>query len=400
MRRVIAGIIIASLVVLPLLFWHGLEPTEELGLPAFSEVPEFDELDIAVLAEAAPTSELRLVYLARMQDWEALEGALAEFRSREGWTPTARRVAARMSEVRGELGRARRHVAAGLRLDPADARAHLLAVDLALAAEEPAEALAHLGELDPSLTAVRFRRAWAHEMDGRLDAAEADYAAVAAREPTSLPAVLGLARLARVRGDLELARARFAEGAALAEDDARALTGLGLTLLDMGSTEEAAEALEAAIAIDRQAATAWIGLGDAEFRRDRHEAALADYREGYRLEPSGRAAVKLGNQLARLNQLAEAETSYRAALTHEPDVLTRGAALNGLGAVLMHTDRGDLAAAAFARAASLDPRDPHPLMNLALLHERAGRLEEAREAWARALERDPDSAIARARVGS
>ena len=64
----------------------------------------------------------------------------------------------------------------------------------------------------------------------------------------------------------------------------------------------------------------------------------------------------------------------------------------------MHLGDAEQAALALDRAAELDARDPNPLMNLALLHERSGDAAAAREAWERALERDPSSSIAQRRL--
>jgi Flp pilus assembly protein TadD len=66
----------------------------------------------------------------------------------------------------------------------------------------------------------------------------------------------------------------------------------------------------------------------------------------------------------------------------------------------MRLGRTAAAAQALEEAALLDAGDPNPLLNLGLLHESAGERAEAASAFRRALERDPASTVARARLSS
>jgi cytochrome c-type biogenesis protein CcmH/NrfG len=83
-----------------------------------------------------------------------------------------------------------------------------------------------------------------------------------------------------------------------------------------------------------------------------------------------------------------AEGALRAAIVADP---FNGQAHNNLGVVLL--GKGELyeAAQAFDRARTLLPTNPDPRMNLGQTYERAGRTEDALEAYATAIEIAPDN---------
>src|SRR5690606_3261282 len=132
-----------------------------------------------------------------------------------------------------------------------------------------------------------------------------------------------------------------------------------------------------------------LALGDLQRDLGEYTTAVETYRSAIAREDADAASwLKLGNSLALLERYLEASRAFRAAIRRAPDL---AAAHNGLGASLMHLGRTDEAILALDRAATLDACDPNPLLNLALLHQRSGEEAAAREAGARALERDPES---------
>ncbi len=70
-----------------------------------------------------------------------------------------------------------------------------------------------------------------------------------------------------------------------------------------------------------------------------------------------------------------------------------------VGVVLMDLGRDDEALAAFQQFSQAYPELPDPLNNIALLHVRAGRLEQAREALETALRSDPGHRLSRQNLG-
>jgi Flp pilus assembly protein TadD len=69
------------------------------------------------------------------------------------------------------------------------------------------------------------------------------------------------------------------------------------------------------------------------------------------------------------------------------------------GVVLMDMGRDDDALALFGRLAQLYPELPDPMNNIALLHARAGRFDQALSALQAALRNDPGHRTARANLG-
>jgi len=104
-------------------------------------------------------------------------------------------------------------------------------------------------------------------------------------------------------------------------------------------------------------------------------------------------AEKLNRRGADLIQSdpAEAEVLLREALTKD---LFFGPAHNNLGVVYLAQGKLYEAANEFEWARKLLPGNPDPRINLALCMERAGRTEEARQAYDSALEVAPESLAA------
>ena len=102
-----------------------------------------------------------------------------------------------------------------------------------------------------------------------------------------------------------------------------------------------------------------------------------------------RALLARGDAAAALPRLEKANTA-------DPrDVQMRFL----LGVALMDLQRDDDALAHFGRMAQDYPELPDPQNNIALLHARAGRLEQARQALETALRNDPTHRAARTNLG-
>ena len=102
-----------------------------------------------------------------------------------------------------------------------------------------------------------------------------------------------------------------------------------------------------------------------------------------------RALVARGELVAALSRVEKATTAS-----------PRDVQLRFLqGVVLMDLKRDDEALAHFTRMAQDYPELPDPYNNIALLHARAARLEQARQALETALRNDPTHRTARANLG-
>ena len=200
---------------------------------------------------------------------------------------------------------------------------------------------------------------------------------------------LDLARVLRVRGDLASAEQAYGRAVALAPDDANAVLGRGLVRMEQGLAAAALLDLQRAVALAPRDPAVWLALGDLRRASADLPAAVEAYERALELEPGAIVAeVRLGNTRITLGDFAGAVSVFDRVLARAPGM---SEAHNGRGVALMYSERTDEARVAFERAAALAPADPHPLLNLGILGERAGQHELAARAFQAALDRDPDS---------
>lgn len=342
----------------------------------------------------------RLAYARALEDYQRgdlvlAEGELTTARHRLGQDVDLDVLAAAVARGRQRLEEARVRIERALELDPEHMRARLLAADMALDAEDGRTACAHLDVIvarEPGVAAVLNRRGLARELLGDEEGAEADYRSAVGIEPRSQDAWINLGRVYRRDGRHRDALWAFERAVAAAESHSDAHLGRGLARAATGDVRGAQTDFVRAAELAPNDAEPLLALGDLLRDLGQTEDAVETYRRAIAREDADAASwLKLGNALALLERYEEAARAFGEAIGRAPDL---AAAHNGLGASLMHLEEPRQARAALARAAELDAHDPNPLMNLALLHERAGDTVAARDAWTRALERDPSSVIA------
>jgi tetratricopeptide (TPR) repeat protein len=327
------------------------------------------------------------------------EGELASALALLGPTADLHVLAASLSRGRLLLDDAEREIAIALELDPDHARGRLLAADLELDRGRGAPAREHLAilaEREPTSGPVWNRLGLAREMLRDLPGAEDAYRRATELDRVGQDPWINLGRLLRATGRDDASLRAFEAAVARARGDSAAHLGRGLARAALGDLEGAREDFRRAAELAPNDAEPLLALGDLLREAGHVDAAIATYREAIAREDADAASwVKLGNALALVEQWAPAARAFREATERAPDL---AAARNGLGAALIHLDRRADARAELERAAALDPIDPNPLMNLAVLAERSGDRRAARAAWARVLERAPESAYAQARL--
>ncbi|MBO6939070.1 MAG: tetratricopeptide repeat protein [Deltaproteobacteria bacterium] len=394
-----------------------LERGRALLATSFAEAPELHDLPAGdalaafeaaeALGAAIPAERASAEALAFLQagDLVSSAGALREAK-RPGWTARLRLVAAAIAASRGHEADAREHVNEALILsadgdDPADhRRALLFAGDLALDASESRsarDAFAELAELEPEVAAVHNRLGLALEGLGEWEPARDAVRRAVSLDPELTDGWINRGRQARALGELDEAAEAFEHATELAPARSDAWLGFGLSALDRGDPAAARPALERASELAPESVDASLALADLLAAEGRLDEAADAYRLTLRDNLHHAAGwVKLGNVLFALGEKADAAFAHRRALERDPSL---AAAHNGLGAALIGID-DDAAQAALRTAAELDAADPHPLMNLALLAERRGDRDAARDAWQRAAERDPDSLVVAERLAA
>ena len=286
-----------------------------------------------------------------------------------------------------------------LATSPMNARALMMATDLSLDEKAYDAAMKTLGTLAivaPHAACVHERRAQALAGLSRFDDAMAELTEATDIAPDDLSMWLDFGAIARRAEKHDLARTAFEKAVALGPTDPDAQLGLGITLAALGEIESATEHLTRAAELAPKDGAPLTALGDILMALGRTEDAIHTYRGAVSRDTADAVSwTKLGNALVRNHEFDSAKQAFLVARTRDASL---SAAENGLGTALLNLGDLDGAQSALARAAELDAKDPHPLMNLALIYERRGDKKNARAAWQHALDRDPTSEVASARL--
>jgi tetratricopeptide (TPR) repeat protein len=176
------------------------------------------------------------------------------------------------------------------------------------------------------------------------------------------------------RGQHEAARAVLAEAARHA-DLPEVSVNLANRLFHEGSYEAAGAEYGRALELQPDLVPALVGLGASALRLGRPAQAVGPLSRAVTLAPQDRhARLQLGIALRRAGRPSEAASTL-AALS---DADATAVELFEYGLALIHLGQRQAAREAFARAAELDPEHVGARINVALIDEERGELEQAR----------------------
>ncbi len=163
----------------------------------------------------------------------------------------------------------------------------------------------------------------------------------------------------------------------------------GVVYFHAGKYDDAIRHLKDALKYKPDFAEAVGNLAKAYYRKAKWRELIALLTP---LPETADSLTEIGYAHEQLGDQAEAEKAYRKAVARDPSA---AAAHSNLGAIL--TRRGDVEAAAahleIALAAAAPPSTA--LLNLAMVHDVAGRAEQALEIYGRIIAATPDHALAR-----
>jgi len=231
--------------------------------------------------------------------------------------PAGAIVAATNALAAGDLDRAATLADSHLRTYPRSAAARVVVARVHLArgeldaawrelnraaAEHPrdVDVLYYLGQVSGQLAAEQFERlvqqspvsarghqllAESFEAQERRSDAEREYQAALAIKPDLLEALLGLARLQRIRLDCDGAKALYARAEAV-RPTFDAAYGIGACLLREQEHDAARAQLERAVARDPRSAVALVGLGSALLGLNRAAEAITPLERAVAIEPA------------------------------------------------------------------------------------------------------------------
>jgi tetratricopeptide (TPR) repeat protein len=265
----------------------------------------------------SPSSAARDEALAKAQaallagnvaEAEKLADALAR---RQPKHAGARVLLARVYLERGDLDAAYTELRAALTISPrhVDALYYLGQVSARLSQQS----IEGLAKEAPGSARVRQLQAEAFEAQENNAAAEAEYQAALEAQPDLVDALLGLARLKRIRLACEEAVAlyRRAEAVRPTFDGAYGLASCHNVLQN---DEEAVEHFRAATKRNPKSAAAWVGLGAALNKVGKPADAVAGLQRAIALEPDvGQAYYFLGMAYRALGDAARARAAFARA---------------------------------------------------------------------------------------
>ncbi len=218
-----------------------------------------------------------------------------------------------------------------------------------------------------------------------------------AHNPSAFAAQSELGLILYRRGDLDAAAARFQAAIDLKPDYYEALNNLGIIENLRGNHQVAADLFRRALDVFPGYVPAWVNLGTAEYRLGHTAEAIAALREALRIFPDG----------------AETLCNYGAMLAVSGNVTESAAALDRAADLGMVTAPSQLALAAaylkqhdypaalrhFQMGIDADPSNARLYNGKGVALAHLGRLEEAAEAFEKALALEPRNAEYSANLG-
>ena len=165
-------------------------------------------------------------------------------------------------------------------------------------------------------------------------------------------------------------------------------SNLGVILKKQGKLEDAAKAFEKAIALKPNYAEAYNNLGVTLEQNGNLNKAINLYKKSIILKPNYVEAYNnLGNVLKSQGKLKEAIDAYEKAISINPKYAE---AFNNLGVAFQSQHKSAEALIAYKNAISLKPEYTSAYNNLGVILEAQGKFSEASEAYKKALTLKPD----------
>jgi tetratricopeptide (TPR) repeat protein len=233
---------------------------------------------------------------------------------------------------------------------------------------------------------------------GRLGEATVHYRRAIRLNPDHVESYNNFGNALKEQGKLDEAQRQFRRALARRPNYADAHYNLGNALLDLGCTDEAIRHYRQAIALKPAMAKAHYNLGQALKGQGKLLEAAASYRQAIAAEPGWAEPHRsLARVLRMLDQGTVAIVHFRRAYELEPGVVE---GLQEWLEILELLGRKDEALEMRQHLCELAPREAKHWFELGLALQRAGRAAEARDAYVRAHDIEPDYPHLRNNLGA
>jgi tetratricopeptide (TPR) repeat protein len=262
----------------------------------------------------APAPDTRLTDAIRALSAGELDHALqlgTAYLKQHPSDPRARVLTARIHIARDQYDAAYDDLQAALRIDPrnVDALYYLGLVTGTLAQQQ----FHDLETRAPDSARLHQLLAESLEAQDKRAAAEKEYEEALARRPDLLEALLGLAKLKRIRLECEDAIPLY-QKAETVRPTFDGAYGLGVCQSLLQNDDFAVKSFEQAITRDPRAAVAWVGLGSSLNKLHRSADAIAKLQHAIALEPTmGEAYYALGLTYQMAGQSDQAQEAFKKA---------------------------------------------------------------------------------------
>lgn len=198
------------------------------------------------------------------------------------------------------------------------------------------------------------------------------------------------------RGNVRAAATLYAEALRERPDDPQALHYLGLAQFQMGALAEAEKLLCRSAEQDPAEANTWSDLGMVRMKLDQTDASLSAFTRALALAPEHPDALNnMAQALRKLGRFAQARPLLERLVALQPQAV---AALYALADTQNKMSDVDAAIRSYQQALKLAPDDPRIRLGLGDAYESNGKFKQARMQYLAILRREPDSALALARL--
>jgi tetratricopeptide (TPR) repeat protein len=241
--------------------------------------------------------------------------------------------------------------------------------------------------------ASEFTRATQAMREGRLEEADAGFAAVVKLDPGFAPAHFNLGLVRQEEGRYEEAIPNFQRALSLQPKLRGANLFLGITEFRLNRLAEAAAAVEKETVAYPKDANAWMWLGVVRLAQDRPEDAAEALDRADKLKPGDQDILYHRGRA----HLLVSKDSYAEMFKIDPHSWRVHRVLAQANA---EADRHLDAIAEYEAAIKLAPTQPGLHEELGSEYRNANKIPEARQAFQRELEIDPNNVLARYKLGA
>ncbi len=249
---------------------------------------------------------------------------------------------------------------------------------------------------DPENPESHFEEARRAFSSGRYEEAEALYGEIKKKNPASARATVGVARCARVTGNLVLAEATLKRAIELNPMYVHAYHDLGVVYLQLGRIDDALVAFGKAIDISPSNPIRYESVAEILMENQRWVEAETYLMRAVKLELAfPNLYALLGKALFAQKKSEKAVEYFYKALRNQPE---NTSFMNSLGISLKALGRYEEALEHYNKALKLRPSDSKILFNKALCLVGMKEWERARKVCAQVLKVDPSFDKARAKV--